>query len=77
MTPEEEKSVENWLLLIQSWGFPPRVTQLRAMAEELLQAKNDYKELGANSTSGFLARHPTSIIMSHPREKGWGEGGDK
>lgn len=57
-TPEEEKSIENWVVEIQSWGFPPRVAQLREMAEELLQARGDYKELGINWTSGFLACHP-------------------
>lgn len=28
------------------------------MAEELLQAKHDFKELGRNWTAGFLNRHP-------------------
>ncbi len=58
LTPEEEESIESWVLDIQSWGFPPRVSQLREMAEELLQARGDYKELGVNWTSGFLTRHP-------------------
>lgn len=39
LTPEEEESIQNWVLEIQSWGFPPRITQLLKMAEELLQAK--------------------------------------
>ncbi len=52
LTPEEE-SIKSWVLEIQSWGFPPRVAQLREMATELLQAKGDYRELG------FLDRHPT------------------
>ena len=42
LTPEEEESIENLVLEIQLWGFPPR------MAKELLQAKGDYKELGIN-----------------------------
>lgn len=29
------------------------------MAEELLQAKQDYKELEKKWISGFLSRHPT------------------
>ena len=59
LTPEEEDSIKGWVLEIQSWGFPPRVAQLREMAEELLRAKGDYKELGKNWVSGFLGRHPT------------------
>ena len=58
LTSEEEESIENWVLEIQSWGFSPRVAQLREMAEELLQARGDYKELGINCTPGFLTRHP-------------------
>ena len=57
LTSDEERSIENWVAEIQSWGFPPRVGQLREMAEKLLQARGDYKELGINWTSGFLARH--------------------
>lgn len=58
LTPEEEESIENWILDIQSWGFPPRISQLLEMAEELLQARGDYKALGLNWTSGFLTRNP-------------------
>ena len=36
------------MLEIQSWGFPTRMSQLREIAEELSQAKGDYKELGTN-----------------------------
>ena len=59
LTPEEEESIKSWVLEIQSQGFPPRVAQLREMAEELLKAKGDYKELGKNWVSGFLNCHPT------------------
>ena len=58
MSPEEE-CIKIWVLEIQSWGFPPRVAQLREMSRELLRAKGDYKELGKNWVSGFLDRHPT------------------
>ncbi len=62
LTPEEEKSIENWVLEIQSWIFLPRVAHLREMAEELLQMKSDYKELGKNWSSGFFSRH--TILQS-------------
>ena len=54
LSPEEEESIENWVPEIQSWGFPPVVAQLREMAEELSQARGDYKELEITLTSGFL-----------------------
>ncbi len=36
LTPEEEESIQKWVLEIQSWGFPPRVAQLREMVNEFL-----------------------------------------
>ena len=45
LTPKEEEYIKRWVLVIQAWGFPPRVAQLQEMGEELLQAKGDYKEL--------------------------------
>ncbi len=59
LTSEEEESIKSWVLEIQSWGFPPRVAQLRKMAEELLRAKGYYKELEKNWVLGFLGCHPT------------------
>ena len=61
LTPEEEESIKSWVLEIQSWGFPPRVAQLREMATELLQAKGDYRELEKNWVSAFLDRYPSKI----------------
>lgn len=58
LTPQEEESIQNWILEIQSWGFSLRVAQLREMAEELLQAKQDFKELSKNWTVEFLNCHP-------------------
>ena len=46
--PEEEEFLQSWVLQVQSRGFPPRIAQLREMVEELLQAKQDFKELGKN-----------------------------
>ncbi len=39
LTPEEEESFQSWVLQLQSWGFPPRIAQLREIAEELLRVK--------------------------------------
>ena len=44
-------------LKLQSWGFPPRIAQLREMTEELLRVKQDFKELGKNWSEKFLNRH--------------------
>ena len=71
LTSEEEESIKNWVLEIQSWGFPPRVAQLREMAVELLQAKGDYKELGKNWVSKYLSRHPMLLAKySHTLDQG-------
>ncbi len=53
LTPKEDKSFESWVLHLQSWGFLPRITQLREMAKELLQAKQDFKKLGKTGQKNF------------------------
>lgn len=50
------QSRHSWLLQLQSWGFSPRRAQLREMAEGLLRATRDFKELGKNWTEKFLNR---------------------
>lgn len=32
LTPEEECSLVHWVLQLQAWGWPPRVSRLRDMA---------------------------------------------
>lgn len=58
LTPEEETSLEAWVLQLQAWGWPPRVSQLRDMAHELLRGKDDNTKLGANWITWYLSRHP-------------------
>ena len=58
LTPEEEKSLQSWVLQLQSWEFPPRIAQLREIAKELLQTKQDFKELCKNWSEKFLSLHP-------------------
>ena len=72
LTSEEEDSIQGWVLEIQSWGFLFRVTQLREMAKELLQAKENYKELRKNWVSGFLSRHLTlQVKYSRILDQNW------
>jgi hypothetical protein len=42
----EEEAIVGWIKQLGDWGWPPRVTQLRKMATELLQAKGIKEELG-------------------------------
>jgi DDE superfamily endonuclease. len=54
---DEEEALADWMLLLASWGWPVKVEQLRGMACELLQAKDDTKELGIHWTEQFLKHH--------------------
>ena len=45
LSPGEEKVLVEWMLLLASWGWPVKVEQLHDMACELLQAKDNIKEL--------------------------------
>ena len=58
LTHKEEEFLQSWVLQLQSWRFPPRIAQLRKMAEELLRAKQDFKELSQNWSEKLLSRHP-------------------
>ena len=58
LTPEEENALQDWVLQLQAWGWPPRVSRLRDMAQKLLQAKGDTTKLGRNWGLVFLNRHP-------------------
>ena len=58
LSPREEEALAEWMLLLASWGWPVKVEQLRGMACELLQAKDDTKELGIYQTEQFLKHHP-------------------
>lgn len=57
LTFEEEVSLEKWILQLQTWGWPPRISQLRDMASELLRGKGDTTKLGTNWISAYLDRH--------------------
>ncbi len=50
------------MLQLQSWGFLPKIAQLREIAKELLQAKKDFKELSKNWSEKFLSHH--SLLQS-------------
>jgi hypothetical protein len=39
---------KDWCIQLAKWGWPPRICQLRTMAEELLRAKGDRKELSVH-----------------------------
>ena len=54
----EEEALQSWLLQLNKWGWPARISQLEAMAIELLRAKGDMEELGIHWTTSFLSQHP-------------------
>jgi hypothetical protein len=59
LSPGEEQALEVWICQLHQWGWPAKVYQVRGMAHELLQARNDTRELGVNWINQFLARHPS------------------
>jgi hypothetical protein len=70
LTAAEELVLEGWLKQLEKWGAPGRVCQLRKMAEELLIAKGDTKELGVNWAGAFLRRHlDLKSMFTTPQDK--------
>lgn len=58
LSPVEEKTLVRWICQLEAWGFPPRISQLQAMASELLRKKGDMKPLGKNWNEKFKSRYP-------------------
>ena len=54
----EEEALQLWLLQLNKWGWPARISQLEAIAIDLLRAKGDIEELGIYWTRSFLLRYP-------------------
>jgi hypothetical protein len=57
LTPAKEDVLVEQCLRLERWGFPARIHQLRALAEELLRAKGDNMPLGINWPQAFLKRY--------------------
>jgi hypothetical protein len=57
LTPAKEDVLVEQCLRLERWGFPARIHQLRALAEELLRAKGDNMPLGINWPQAFLTRY--------------------
>ena len=63
LSVEQEEALAHWAKLMHSWGWPPRVNQVRLMAMELLRAAGETEELGVNWTQRFLFRHPHLVSV--------------
>ena len=57
LSPSEEASFVQWILQLASWGWPARISRVKQMAIEILQAKGDHQPLGINWVAKFLSRH--------------------
>jgi Tc5 transposase DNA-binding domain len=58
LCPREEESLKDWCIQLARWGWPPRISQLRAMAVELLRAKGSTESLGVHWQDRFFLRYP-------------------
>ena len=57
LSPSEEQALKSWILQVAEWGWPPKVSNVRYMAKEILKDKDDHRELGVSWVQGFLIRH--------------------
>jgi hypothetical protein len=70
LTPAEEDVLVEYCLLLEKWGCPARICQLRQIAEELCIAKGYTKPIGKNWPSMFLNRHPSlKSIFTTPQDR--------
>ena len=59
LRPEQEEALAKWIKKMEAWGWPPRVTQVKYMATELLNGNHPQRspvEIGVNWVQKFLAR---------------------
>ena len=70
LTPAEEISIVDWILLLESWNFPPLVSQVRELAEEILRRKKNFTPLAIHWPQKFIIRHlEISSRWSQPFER--------
>jgi len=58
LTKAEETALATWIGLMQLWGWPPRICQVRLMAIDFLRKRGDMDALGLNWIQKFLSRYP-------------------
>ena len=58
LTSAKEISIVNWILQLESWNFPPLVSRVKELAEEILRKKKDFTPLRIHWPQKFLTRHP-------------------
>jgi len=58
LCPGEEECLKDWCIQLAKWGWPPRISQLRAMAAELLRAKGYTQLPGLHWQERFFLRYP-------------------
>ena len=57
LSSDEKEVLFDWMLLLTSWDWPMKIEQLYNMTCELLQTKDDTKELEIHWTEQFLKHH--------------------
>jgi len=72
-TKQEEKAIVQWCNHLDDWGFPPKLTLVKQMAEHLIQKRVGQQTLGKHWLKRFLDRNPElasrfSSILDQERE---------
>ena len=57
-TKQEEKAIVRWCNHLDDWGFPPKLTLVKQMAEHLIQKRAGQQTLGKHWLKRFLDRNP-------------------
>lgn len=58
LTDYEEKSIVQWILRMDDWGFPPRLCVVKELAQHLVGARISGRKLGKHWLTRFLDRNP-------------------
>ena len=66
ISPGEEAAILAWVLRLEAWGWPPRIEQVRFIANEILLIKDDKTPIGVNWPQKFMSRHPQVMTAYIP-----------
>jgi len=67
LSPTQEASLVDWVLLQDKLGLPPTHRQIKSFAQRILAAGGDDKPLGRHWMEQFLRRHPSITTLKGRR----------
>ena len=66
LTPFEETSLRDIILQLEDWGFPPYVSRVKEIAQDLLKKGGKETVIASECDKSFIAKTTTSVPFEFP-----------